>query len=295
MTKRRKVLAAAGIVCIAGLGIAWAAAPEPLKQIIVFEMWRGSNMYASGQVDREPAGTHIVWQEYGKADGPPVVVLHCGFCAITMMGAQIRALAPTYRVLAIDSRGHDQSTNTGDRLTYEMMTDDVVAVMDATKTPRADIVGWSDGGTIALDLARRYPDRVRKVVAYGAVYTNKGTAAKDLEELRAAKPDAGMFAPLKFLYEHNNPDPAHWPVLFEQVKTMALNEPNWTQEQLAAIRAPVLLVNGEHDMVLLSHAKEIKNAIRGARLEIIPDAPHEAPMSNPDAVNALTLAFLKAP
>jgi pimeloyl-ACP methyl ester carboxylesterase len=296
MKKRWKVLAAVVVGLVALLGIAWAlVVPEPLKQIIVFEMWRGSNMRASGSVDREPPGTYIVWQEYGKADGPPVVVLHGGFGSITLMGPQIRALAPTRRVLAIDSRGHGQSTNTGATLTYEMMTDDVIGVMDARKIARADIVGESDGANIALDLARRYRDRVGKVIAYGATYTNKGIDEKFVEELRSATADVGWAAPMKFMYEHNNPDPTHWPVFFEQVKSMILTEPNWTQEQLATIRASVLLVNGEHDLVLLSHAMEIKGAIRGARLEIIPDAPHEAPLSNPDAVNALTLAFLNAP
>ena len=80
------------------------------------------------------------------------------------MGGQIEPLdAESYRVIAIDSRGTGKSSNTAPVLTYEMMSDDVVGVMDALKIERADIVGWSDGGNLGLDLARRYPDRIRKV------------------------------------------------------------------------------------------------------------------------------------
>ena len=74
---------------------------------------------------------------------------------------------------------------------------------------------------------------------------------------------------------------------------MVFSQPNWSLEQLAGIRARVLLINGEHDLVLLPYATEMKNAIPGARLEVIPGGTHEVPLADPDAVNPTMLSFLK--
>jgi pimeloyl-ACP methyl ester carboxylesterase len=212
------------------------------------------------------------------------------------MGGQIEALATeSYRVIAIDSRGHGKSSNTAPVPTYEMMTDDVVAVMDARKIAKADVVGWSDGGNVGLDLARRYPDRVRKLVAFGANHTPPpdGQDAEMTKEFKEAKPDAGMFFPLRYLYQKNSPTPDKWPEFFERERAMVFAGPNWSLADLSHIRAPVLLLNGEHDLVLLPYATAMKNAISGARLEIVAGEGHELPLANPAKANPTMVAFLR--
>jgi pimeloyl-ACP methyl ester carboxylesterase len=176
-----------------------------------------------------------------------------------------------------------------------MMTDDVVAVMDDRRIARADVVGWSDGGNIGLDLARRYPDRVRRLVAIGANHTPPpdGQDAQMTKEFKEAKPDASMFYPLRYLYQKNSPTPDKWPEFFERERAMVFAGPNWSLAELGAIRAPVLLLNGEHDLVLLPYATEMKNAISGARLEIVPGEGHELPLANPAKANPIILAFLR--
>jgi pimeloyl-ACP methyl ester carboxylesterase len=212
------------------------------------------------------------------------------------MGGQIDPLAAaSYRVIAIDSRGNGRSSNTAPVLTYEMMSDDVVGVMDALKIPRADIVGWSDGGIVGLDLAQRHPDRISRLVAFGANRTPPPDGADPamVKAFREAKADAAMFWPLRRIYETRSPTPGKWPELLEQERTMAFSQPQWSLEQLGTIRARVLLINGEHDLILLPYATEMKNAIPGARLEIIPGGTHEVPLAKPDAVNPIMLSFLK--
>jgi pimeloyl-ACP methyl ester carboxylesterase len=230
MKKWRAVLVVVTLAVTLIVVLGWIfVVPGELKTLVQFSRWHDKHVRASGYVDGEPAGTRIYWEEFGNADGPPVVVLHAGLTSIAFMGGQIEALATEfYRVIAIDSRGHGKSSNTAPVPTYEMMTDDVVAVMDARKIAKADVVGWSDGGNVGLDLARRYPDRVRKLVAFGANHTPPpdGQDAEMTKEFKEAKPDAGMFFPLRYLYQKNSPTPDKWPEFFERERAMVFAGPN---------------------------------------------------------------------
>jgi len=299
MKKWQKVL---GLILLSLAALAMAVwifvVPRELKTLMSFARWHDAHLRASGYVDRTPAGTRVYWEEFGNPNGPPVVVLHAGLCSIAFMGGQIQALAKaSYRVLAIDSRGHGKSTNTAPVPTYEMLADDVGAVMESRQISKADIVGWSDGGNVGLGLALQHPDRVRRLVAFGANHTPPpdGVDPKQTGEFREAKPDAPMFAPVRYLYEQESPTPAEWPNLFAREQAMVFAGPNWSLEQLGRIRAPVLLLNGEHDLVLRPYATAMKNAIPGARLEIVKGEAHELPLANPAAANPIMLAFLRQP
>lgn len=298
MNRLLRILAFVALACVLLLVAGWLfVVPGEVKTLVGFSLWRGSHLRASGAVERAPAGTRIHWEEYGKADGPPVVVLHGGLCSIEFMGAQIEALAhASYRVLAIDTRGHGRSTNTAAVMTYEMLTDDVAAVLDARGIRQADVVGWSDGGNVGLDLARRYPDRVRRLVAFGANHTPPpdGADPQQVQWFKDAKPDVGEFAPLRLLYGKISPTPGDWPVLFAREKAMVFSGPQWSLDELGTIRCPVLLENGEHDLVLLPYATMMKNAIPGARLEVVRGQGHELPLADPAEANPLMLAFLRS-
>jgi hypothetical protein len=94
MKKLGKVIAFALLAVVAILAIGWLfVVPGEIKTIVRFSRWHDSHVRASGYVEREPAGTRVYWEEFGKADGPPVVVLHAGLCTIAVMGGQIEPLA----------------------------------------------------------------------------------------------------------------------------------------------------------------------------------------------------------
>ena len=297
MKKWGKRVLVALFVAIAIAGLGWAfVVPGEIRTLYRFSRWHDSHVVASGYVERQPAGTRIYWEEFGKADGPPVVVLPAGLCTIAFMGGQIEALAAqSYRVIAIDARGNGRSSNTAPVLTYETMSDDVVGVMDALKIARADVVGWSDGGIVGLDLARRHGNRVGKLVAFGANHTPAPDSGdpQQVREFKEAKADGAMLWPLRRIYQRESSTPEKWPELLDQERAMAFTQPQWSLQQLATISVPVLLINGEHDLVLLPHATETKNAIPGSQLVIIPDGTHEVPLANPAAVNPIMLSFLK--
>ena len=111
-------------------------------------------------------GIRLFYAEIGQ--GSPVVVLHGGLANSDYLGNQVLALAGHHRVVVVDSRGHGRSTRNDQPFGYDLMTDDVVALLDRLKIQKADIVGWSDGAIIGLDMAMRHPDRVGRIFAFGA-------------------------------------------------------------------------------------------------------------------------------
>src|SRR6185312_15346877 len=100
--------------------------------------------------------------------GPAVVMLHGGLANSDYLGQQVKVLAPHHQVILVDSRGHGRSTRDARPFGYDLMADDVVALLDTLHVAKADVVGWSDGGILGLDLAMRHPDRVGRIFAFAA-------------------------------------------------------------------------------------------------------------------------------
>ncbi len=105
-------------------------------------------------------GISVHYAIYGH--GSPVIFLHGGLANTDYWGNQVPAVAAHHMVILMDSRGHGRSTRDARPYGYDLMADDVVALMDRLEIPRADIVGWSDGGILGIDLAMRHKDRVGK-------------------------------------------------------------------------------------------------------------------------------------
>ncbi|WEK08332.1 MAG: alpha/beta hydrolase [Candidatus Pseudomonas colombiensis] len=107
-------------------------------------------------------GVKLYYTSTGQ--GSPVVLLHGGLANSDYWGLQVKALAAQHRVITLDSRGHGRSSRDARPFGYDLMADDVVAVLDQLKIPKADIVGWSDGAILGLDLAPASPDPRRQGV-----------------------------------------------------------------------------------------------------------------------------------
>jgi pimeloyl-ACP methyl ester carboxylesterase len=111
-------------------------------------------------------GISIHYRIYGQ--GSPVIFLHGGLANTDYWGGQVTAVAAHHTVILMDSRGHGRSTRDARPYSYDLLADDVVALMDSLKIAKADIVGWSDGGILGIDLAMGHKDRVGKVFAFAA-------------------------------------------------------------------------------------------------------------------------------
>ncbi len=232
-------------------------------------------------------GISIHYAVYGQ--GSPVILLHGGLANSDYWGNQIQALAPHHTVIVMDSRGHGRSTRDSRPYGYDLMADDVIALMDTLQVPRADFVGWSDGAILGLDLAIRHPDRVSKVFAFAANSVPSG-----VKPGVAKNPDFAAFIRRAGQeYAAYSATPREYNDFVKQISKMWATQPNWTEAQLKAVTSPVLIVDGDHDEAIKrQHTEYIAATIPGARLLILPNTSHFAFLQDPDLFNFAVLHFL---
>lgn len=239
----------------------------------------------SGQADVN--GISIHYAMYGK--GSPVIFLHGGLANADYWGLQVRPVAAHHTVILMDSRGHGRSTRDARPYGYDLMADDVVALMDHLKIAKADIVGWSDGAILGLDLAMRHKDRVGKIFAFAANTVTSGLK-EDVEKnptfaryiVRAGKE-----------YETWSPTPKEYQAFVDQISKMWFSQPSWTDADLKTINTPVLVIDGDHDEgIKREHTNYIAATIPNAKLVILPNASHFAFLQDPMGFNAALLTFL---
>jgi len=221
--------------------------------------------------------------------GPPVLLLHGGLANSDYWGHQVAALAPHHQVILVDSRGHGRSTRDARPYGYDLMADDVVALLDTLHIERADVVGWSDGAILGLDLAIRHPDRVGRVVAFAA-----NTQTSGVQEGVEKNPTFARFiARAGQEYARLSPTPKEYRAFVKQIGRMWATEPTWTDAQLRSIKAKVLVLDGDHDEAIRrSHTDYIAATVPGAKLVILPDTSHFAFLQDPARFNAAMLTFL---
>ena len=232
-------------------------------------------------------GARIWHASYG--DGPPVVLLHGGLGHAGNWGYQVPAiLSAGYRAILIDSRGHGRSTRDDRPYSYERMASDVLAVIDALGSDSARFVGWSDGACIALVLAAREPARAAGVFFFACNMDPGGTKVMEPSPVIDR-----CFARHRKDYASLSATPDGFEPFVAAVGEMMRTQPNYSARDLAAIDAPVAIVQGEHDeFIRPEHAAYLARTIPGGTLTILPGVSHFAPLQRPARFNAALLAFL---
>ncbi len=223
-------------------------------------------------------------------DVEPVLLLHGGMGHSNYWGHQVAALAQRHRVIVLDARGHGRSTLSPRRMSYRLLADDVVGVLDALRIRRVAIAGWSDGGIVGLDLAMRLPDRVDRLFAFGVNF--------NLQGLRPQGAQSATFTQYaercRLDYAAMSPAPANWQRLLDDLRRMWGSSPTWTRADLARISVPTTIVGAEHDEIIgREHTGELAVAIPGARLVMLPGVSHFAMLQDPARFNAELAAFLR--
>jgi pimeloyl-ACP methyl ester carboxylesterase len=288
MSKKQTITMVTALAGLAGFAAVLCTtiylAHHPVLSWGRFYLWKALSGKSHGGQHIRVEDVSIYCETFGS--GPPVLVLHGGLGSLEDMSSQIRALAGSHFVIAVDSHGHGRSTDANAPLSYSRMSDDMVAVLDQLKVDRADVVGWSDGGIIGLDLAMRHPNRVRRLVAISANYNPGGLGAVVT---------VGEVPRTSVRYWLLSPNPAQWPVLYRKVLTMWATQPQYTLNDLGHIKAPTLIMAGEYDLIKREHTDQLAKAIPGSHESVIAGAGHGVPTEKPEVVDSEILKFLDAP
>lgn len=231
----------------------------------------------------------MYYAQYGE-EGQPLILLHGGLGNADYFANQIPAFVDAgYQVFALDSRGHGRSSVTETPIGYSLMASDVLAAMDALGIEKADLVGWSDGGIIGLDIAINHPERLNKLVAYGANYITSGV-----------KSDIGDSAVFNAYieqaltdYARLNPAPENVDAFLANISNMWATEPNFSEEQMRGITTPTLILDGwQEEAIYPQHDFDMAELIPNAELTLMPGVGHFAMFLTPDMFNSIILNYL---
>ncbi len=247
--------------------------PNPVRKPMY-----GSNAAASGTVKLKDA--KLYYETYGS--GEPLLLLHGDSQSIYAFNYQIGDLSKKYKVIAVDTRGQGKSTDeTTGPLSYDLFADDMKQLLDSLHIKKASILGWSDGGNTGLIMAVKYPAYVNKLAIMGA----------NLFPTNEALPDTVLKQVKQELGEWQKRTDAH-SKMEARLFTMLLSEPHLTFNEIKKIKSPVLVMAGQHDLILEKHTRAIAAAIPNSKLVIFKNATHYAPVEIPKEFNETVLKFL---
>ena len=220
--------------------------------------------------------------------GTPVILLHGGLANADYWGELVPALAPRYRVVVMDSRGHGRSSRDARPFGYDLMASDVLALMDFLKIDKAALIGWSDGAIIGLDIAMHHPERLSKLFAFAA--NSDPSGVKDVNQSPIF---TSFIARARKEYEKLSPTPTEYDGFLTQITKMWETQPNWTGEDLASIKVPTWIVDADYDEAIKrENTLFMADHIPDSGLLIEPQVSHFAFLQDPQQFNADVLHFL---
>jgi pimeloyl-ACP methyl ester carboxylesterase len=232
-------------------------------------------------------GIRVWYAEFGR--GEPVLLLHGGLANSNYWGNQVPALAESYRVIVVDSRGHGRSTHDERPYGYDLMASDVLGLMDFLKLPKAAVVGWSDGAILGLDIAIHHPERLSKLFAFAANSDPSGVA-----DIAQSTVFNAYIARAEKEYQVLSPTPDQYKSFVDQISKMWETEPHFTAEQLRVITVPTWIVDADHDEAIKRENTEfMANEIPDAGLLLQPQVSHFSFLQDPRQFTGDVLHFME--
>jgi len=213
----------------------------------------------------EVNGIDLYYQIHGS--GRPLVLLHGGLGAIEMFGPVLPALSEGRKVIAVDLQGHGRTADIDRPLSIEYMADDIAALLDHLEIERADVMGFSLGGGVALQVAVRHPDKVDRLVLVSAAFRSDAYHQEILQQqgmVNAEAAEAMKQTPMYELYSSLAPRPEDWPRLLTKIGEAMKVDYDYS-EQVASIQAPTLIVAADSDLFPPSHAVEMFGLLGGGK------------------------------
>lgn len=239
-------------------------------------------------------GLKLYYEIHGSVTGgnPPLVLLHGGGSTIeTSFGKILPALAKDRQVIAIEQQGHGHTADIDRPFSFEQSAEDAVSLLRYLKIEKADFMGYSNGGHIALEIALRHPDVVRKLVFESIMFNREGSDPAFWESFKHTKLE-DMPKELREAYLKAAPHPEDLPTFFAKSVQRMLNFKGWTPQEIQSIKAPVLVIMGDRDVASPEHAVQLFRLLPNAQLAIVPDTDHMMIVKRSDWVVPMVKAFL---
>jgi pimeloyl-ACP methyl ester carboxylesterase len=226
------------------------------------------------------------YDEHGE--GEPLVLMHGGLVDARFFEPNLAALSRRFHVYTPERRGHGHTLDVDGPITYQLMADDTIAFLDEVVGRPADLVGHSDGAFVAMLVAIQRPELVNRLVMISGGYDKSGEAMPEMEfdvdqVVQFLGPDYGEVSP---------DGEAHFPVVAAKIGEMMKTEPHLDVAELAKVRQRSLVMFSDDDLMTLTHAVDMYDALPNAELAVVPGTSHFLTQEKPDLVNAIVLDFL---
>jgi len=248
-------------------------------------------------------GLNLYYEIQGK--GKPLILLHGGVGASEMLNPIMPAFAKNRQIIAVHLQAHGRTADIERPLSFELMADDIAALIKYLGLEQTDLLGYSLGGEVALQTTIRHPDLIHKLVLVSAAFKHGGFYPEVLESFEHMGPDAAQFmsqSPLAKLYPNKD-----WAALFTKLGHLMRQDFDWSKG-VAEIKSPVMIIFADADTYRTSHIMEFFALLGGgqrdagldgsdrptARLAILPNASHYDIISSPTLASIIT-SFLDTP
>ena len=215
-------------------------------------------------------GIYIYYEVHGSHDWIPLVLLHGGGSTIdSTFGRVLPLLASHRRVIALEEQGHGRTSDRDRPITFEGSADDVAGLLRHLQVSRADLFGFSNGATVALQVAIRHPDLVRKLV-FASSMTKREGAQPQLWEFMQQAHISNMPQALKDAFLAVNPDPEKLKTMHDKDAARMSGFTDVPDAALRGVRVPTLVITGDRDVARLEHSVELSRMFPTARLLVLP-------------------------
>ena len=230
------------------------------------------------------SGANIFYSEYFPADpqAPTLILLHGNGEDHTYFVKQIPAFSPHFRLVLMDTRGQGQSTGGDGELNFSVFAADLLALMDHLQIAKAHLLGFSDGGNLALTFALAHPERVQSLILNGANLGPGGVKLSTQLPIVLGYGCCRLLSPFSHKARQNG-----------ALLGLMVNHPHIPPQALAALTMPALVIVGERDMIRDRHSQIIARSLPNAQFVRIPGGDHFCAAKCPEVFNHAVLSFLQ--
>src|SRR5215470_15602194 len=251
---------------------------------------------------------HEVYGELGTSKASPLLLIPGAFMATDSMTSWVSAFAGQRAVIVFDQQGHGRTPDTSRKMSYEQFADDAAALLRALQVERADVMGYSQGGGVALQLALRHPALVSKLVTLSATYRKDGLYPSLLEGIEGQSATAFAGTSVEKAFREHTPDAAAFDAYLEKMKVLGIEDQNISDAQVRSIPAKTMVIAGDADAVKPEHAlamfklrgggdeeaaaSGVLQHVPAARLVILPATSHIGIFGESAVLVPMVIAFL---